>query len=128
MNRSSPTPPSTSPTRWASFVGGTLIPAGGHNPLEPARLGCAVMAGPHVFNSESAYAAIFAAQGVGLVRTSVEIAALAARLLGNPAEAKALGAAALTGAASLGGAVDKTIAVVDSFLAVNDLGLGHASA
>ena len=111
-----------------AFVGGTLIPAGGHNPLEPARLGCAVLAGPHVFNSQSAYAAIFAAQGQGLVRSSVEIAALAGRLIDNPGDAKALGEAAAKGAASLGGAVAKTIAVVDSFLDGNILGRGHASA
>ncbi|MEJ0026156.1 MAG: 3-deoxy-D-manno-octulosonic acid transferase [Rhizomicrobium sp.] len=104
------------------FVGGTLIPAGGHNPLEPARLHCAVMAGPHTDNSASAYAAIFASQGLGLVRTSAEIAALAGRLLDRPEEAKALGDAAARGAASLGGAVAKTIAVVDSLLG------GHATA
>jgi len=98
------------------FVGGTLIPAGGHNPLEPARLHCAVMAGPHTFNSASAYAAIFAAQGLGLVRTSAEIAALAGRLIAQPDAAKALGEAAARGAAALGGAVAKTIAVVDTLL------------
>jgi len=104
------------------FVGGTLIPAGGHNPLEPARLHCAVMAGPHTFNSASAYAAIFAAQGLGLVRTSGEIAVLAGRLIDDPAAAKALGDAAARGAASLGGAVAKTIAVIDALLG------GHATA
>jgi 3-deoxy-D-manno-octulosonic-acid transferase len=105
-----------------AFVGGTLVPVGGHNPLEPARLHCAVLAGPHVYNSASAFQAIFAAQGLGQVRSSAEIAALAGRLLDNPAEAKALGDAAARGAASLGGAVAKTIEIVDSLLA------RHASA
>jgi 3-deoxy-D-manno-octulosonic-acid transferase len=103
-------------TRFA-FVGGTLVPKGGHNPLEPARLHCAVMAGPHTFNSATAFAAVFAAQGLGLVRTSADIVAFAGRLLANPAEAKALGDAAARGAATLGGAVEKTIAMVDLLLA-----------
>jgi 3-deoxy-D-manno-octulosonic-acid transferase len=98
------------------------VPVGGHNPLEPARLHCAVLAGPHVYNSASAFQAIFAAQGLGQVRSSAEIAALAGRLLDNPVEAKALGDAAARGAASLGGAVAKTIEIVDSLLA------RHASA
>jgi len=32
------------------FVGGSFKPIGGHNPLEPARLGCAVLFGPQMFN------------------------------------------------------------------------------
>lgn len=32
------------------FIGGSLIPHGGQNPLEPARLGCAILFGPHMFN------------------------------------------------------------------------------
>jgi 3-deoxy-D-manno-octulosonic-acid transferase len=32
------------------FVGRSLVPLGGQNPLEPARLGCAVAVGPHTFN------------------------------------------------------------------------------
>ena len=100
-----------------AFVGGSLVPVGGHNPLEPARLSCAVLAGPHTFNSATAFAAILAAQGLGLVRSSTDIVAIASRLLGDAAEAKALGEAAARGAATLGGAVEKTIAVVDAFLA-----------
>ena len=100
-----------------TFLGGTLIPRGGHNPLEPARLHCGVLAGPHTFNSATAFAAIFAEQGLGLVRTSSEIIALADRLLDDPAAAKALGDAAARGAGALGGAAFKTIAIVEAFLA-----------
>src|SRR3546814_4289033 len=32
------------------FMGGSLIPHGGQNPLEPARLGCAVLFGPSMSN------------------------------------------------------------------------------
>ncbi len=32
------------------FVGGSLVPTGGHNLLEPAKLGCAVLTGPHTAN------------------------------------------------------------------------------
>lgn len=100
-----------------AFVGGTIVPKGGHNPLEPARLHCAVIAGPHTFNSQSAFEAVFGAQGTGRVNTSVEIASLAEQLLADPAQAKALGDAAARGAATLGGAIDKTIEVVDRLLA-----------
>ena len=33
-----------------AFVGGSLVPHGGHNMLEPAALGVPVVTGPHVFN------------------------------------------------------------------------------
>lgn len=36
-----------------AFVGGSLVPAGGHNPLEPAALGVPAVFGPHMFNAES---------------------------------------------------------------------------
>jgi 3-deoxy-D-manno-octulosonic-acid transferase len=99
------------------FVGGSLIPHGGQNPLEPARLHCAVMAGPHTFNFTSAYEAIFKAQEEGLVRSASDIAALAGQLLADPAKADALGAAAKDGADTLGGAVGKTCDVVEAILA-----------
>lgn len=33
-----------------AFVGGSLVPHGGQNPLEPVRLGCPVLLGPHAWN------------------------------------------------------------------------------
>jgi len=34
----------------AAFIGGSLVPKGGHNPIEAAAWGCAVITGPHVIN------------------------------------------------------------------------------
>ena len=47
-----------------AFVGGSLTRHGGHNPLEPARLDCALVAGPHTENCAEAYAAL---EGAGAV-------------------------------------------------------------
>ena len=66
------------------FLGGTLVPLGGHNPLEPAGLHCAVLAGPHSASAPGAYDAIFAAQGFGRVANSSDIAREAAQLSVRP--------------------------------------------
>ena len=100
----------------AAFVGGSLVPHGGQNPLEPARLTCAVMAGPHTFNFIQAYDAIFTAQGAGRVHSSSEIASFAARLFADPAEARALGEAASRGAQTLSGAMERTRSAVEALL------------
>lgn len=100
-----------------AFIGGSLVPHGGQNPLEPARLGCAVLAGPHTENFSRDYDAILAAQGEGRVHSCAEIAALAGRLLADPAAARELGAAAARGADMLGGAVEKTRAAIEDLLA-----------
>ncbi|HEY1632037.1 MAG TPA: 3-deoxy-D-manno-octulosonic acid transferase [Rhizomicrobium sp.] len=99
-----------------AFIGGSIIPHGGQNPLEPARLHCAVMAGPHTFNFTPAYDAIFTAQGEGRVRTSGEIAALAGRVFADPELARRLGEAAAQGAAQLGGAVERTRVAIEGLL------------
>ena len=37
------------------FLGGSLIPAGGHNPIEPALHGCAILTGTHIFNWQNIF-------------------------------------------------------------------------
>jgi 3-deoxy-D-manno-octulosonic-acid transferase len=90
------------------FMGGTLVPLGGHNVLEPARLHCAVLAGPNTASAPMAYEAIFAAQGFGRVGSSADIAREAAKLLSDRTLASAAGDAAARGAATLSGAVGRT--------------------
>jgi 3-deoxy-D-manno-octulosonic-acid transferase len=99
-----------------AFMGGSLIAHGGQNPLEPARLDCAVMAGPHTENFTAAYDAIFEAQGAGRVVTSADIAALAHRVLTEPDTARTMTEGAAKGAATLGGAVGKTQEFVEELL------------
>ncbi len=100
-----------------AFVGGSLLPHGGHNPLEPARLERGVLFGPHTQNFARDYEAISSAQGMGLVHSSAEIARDAERLLRFPVEALALGDAASRAAAALGGAAEKTRESIEGLLA-----------
>jgi 3-deoxy-D-manno-octulosonic-acid transferase len=98
------------------FLGATLVPKGGHNPLEPASLGCAVLAGPHRLSNRPAYEAVLGAQGFGDVGSSADIAREAARLLADPEAAARAGEAARAGAASLKGAVQKSVSLLESLL------------
>jgi 3-deoxy-D-manno-octulosonic-acid transferase len=98
------------------FLGGTLVPLGGHNILEPARLHCAVLAGPYTQSAPHAYDAILKAQGFGLVMCSADIADQAAKLLSDTVLAKTAGEAASRGAATLSGAVGRTAAALKSML------------
>lgn len=98
------------------FVGGTLVPLGGHNPLEPAALHCAVLAGPHTANAASAYDAVLSAQGFGRVHNSADIVREAKRLLQDRDVAAQAGEAAARGGATLSGAVDRTITALKTML------------
>jgi len=98
------------------FLGGTLVPMGGHNPLEPAALGCAVLAGPDRGSARAGFDAILAAQGFGAVASSADIAATVGRLFADPAAARAAGEAARRGAAELTGAVAKSAALLEKLL------------
>ncbi|MBV8200058.1 MAG: 3-deoxy-D-manno-octulosonic acid transferase [Acidobacteria bacterium] len=59
-----------------TLVGRSLIPpGGGQNPLEPARLGCAIAVGPYTANFAEAVAALEAAGGIARVRDDASLAA-----------------------------------------------------
>lgn len=76
------------------FVGGSLVPAGGHNPLEPARAGCAVLHGPLVANFTDVYGAMEQAGAALRVADGPALAAALLPLLEAPAQAAAWGEAA----------------------------------
>ena len=98
------------------FVGGSLVPTGGHNVLEPAVFGRPVVFGPHMQNFAE-IAAAFLANGAG-VQVSDE-GALEDQVLGlmtDPVRRARLGAAARALVEANRGAKEKTLAVLDGLL------------
>jgi 3-deoxy-D-manno-octulosonic-acid transferase len=72
-----------------ALVAGSLVPGvGGHNPLEPARLSCPIVSGPHVENWLTAYADLAAVEGVTLADAGV-LSQRLADALADPAAGKA---------------------------------------
>lgn len=76
-----------------AFVGGSLAPTGGHNPLEPAVWGVPVLSGPHVHNFREVYQEMTAAGGARLVADTGELRVAAAVWLDDVKLARAAGAA-----------------------------------
>ncbi|RMF40543.1 MAG: 3-deoxy-D-manno-octulosonic acid transferase [Alphaproteobacteria bacterium] len=58
-----------------SFLGGSLVPVGGHNPYEPAALGSAILHGAHVENFADGYARLAAVRASRLVTDAESLAA-----------------------------------------------------
>ena len=77
-------------TADVAFVGGSLVPRGGHNFLEPAHLGVPVITGPHVFNFTEVHQMLTDASGILTVDTAAQLAEQVLLLLSNKEVAKAL--------------------------------------
>ena len=74
-----------------AFIGGSLVPTGGHNPLEAAVWGVPVLSGPHVFNFDEVYDEMTEAGGARLVSDSAELRVAMAAWLDEPDFAVAAG-------------------------------------
>jgi 3-deoxy-D-manno-octulosonic-acid transferase len=99
-----------------AFVGGSLVPIGGHNLLEPAALGLPVLTGPSYFASRD-IARLLIAQGAALeVADARELAAALARLLGNPAESQRMGAIGRRIVESNRGSVARMLELIEPWL------------
>ena len=99
-----------------AFVGGSIMVRGGQNPIEPIRLGAAVVAGPRVENFRALYADLEAAGGMATVRDGADLAAVVGRLLGDEAEVRRHIAAGQTVAAAHSGALERSLAMLAPLL------------
>jgi 3-deoxy-D-manno-octulosonic-acid transferase len=98
------------------FIGGSLIEHGGQNPLEPARLDCALLAGPHMFNFAEPVADLAAAGALRTVTSDAELAQEVGRLLNDPALSRQRADAALRVAAENCDVVDALVARLTALL------------
>ncbi|MFN4092556.1 MAG: 3-deoxy-D-manno-octulosonic acid transferase [Brevundimonas sp.] len=83
-----------------------LPPVGGHNPLEPARLGKPAVTGPDATNWQAVTAALAEAGGLAIVATPGDLPGVIEPLLANPAAAKAMGERARRAAADAGSGLE----------------------
>lgn len=77
-----------------SFVGGSLVPEGGHNLLEPASFGCPVLFGPHTDDFKTMAEALLEAGGGMRVHDAQQLSHAVLALLSNPAKRDRMGASA----------------------------------
>lgn len=100
-----------------AFVGGSLVPVGGHNLLEPAALCKPVIAGPFTGNSPDVARRLEEAGALARVRDADMLAAALQELLEDAALARRRGEAAGAVVAANAGATTRTLAAISAVLA-----------
>jgi 3-deoxy-D-manno-octulosonic-acid transferase len=98
------------------FVGGSLVPVGGHNLLEAAQRRKPVLVGPHVGNFRESTGLLESVGAALVVRDAAELSRELRRLLADPDLRAKLGDAGYEAIVSRQGAVRETLELVDRYL------------
>jgi 3-deoxy-D-manno-octulosonic-acid transferase len=99
-----------------SFVGGSLINFGGHNPLEPAAFAKPILFGPHTGDVAESCNRLLALGGAQVVHDDSELFHAALTLLKNPERAQAMGENAFKILQENQGALEKTLILIGRFV------------
>jgi 3-deoxy-D-manno-octulosonic-acid transferase len=98
------------------FVGGSFVPVGGHNVLEPAAHRKPILFGPHMHNFHQIAAALLEASGALQVQTPEALGERVSALLQHPERRQAVGEAAYQVLRSNQGAIERTVGVIAQLL------------
>ncbi|HEX3891643.1 MAG TPA: 3-deoxy-D-manno-octulosonic acid transferase [Terracidiphilus sp.] len=98
-----------------AFVGGSLFPTGGHNPLEPAQFGVPIVMGPHYANFRAITDDLRAHDGLR-VASQEDLAKTLGALLANSADAAAMGARARQVFEAQAGATQRSVDAMRALL------------
>ena len=100
-----------------AFIGGSLVPTGGHNPIEPARFAVPVLTGPNVRNFAAVYRTFVEAGAARFVHSEAELTQALANWLADPAGARKAGEAGRRLLAENAGATGRIADALEQFLA-----------
>jgi len=109
-----------------AFVGGSLVNRGGQNPVEPIKLGAAVLTGPNWQNFRDSYNPLLRAGGCRQVTDATSLTAAALHLLDDGNARRTMTERALGTIAAMGGALPRTLAELENYLPPKTT-LKHAS-
>jgi 3-deoxy-D-manno-octulosonic-acid transferase len=94
-------------------MGGSLVPTGGHNVLEPARHGKAIVFGPHMENFRDIARLFLDAKAAIQIHTAADLAPAVSRILSNAQHASELGRNALSVVRQNTGATERVLQVLE---------------
>ncbi len=100
-----------------SFVGGSLVNVGGHNPFEPAALGSAILHGPYFYNFEEIYNRLNDANGAVRINNQDELSENLIKIL-SPDNAARLAHAAWEVSSNGAGVTDRALELINENLTV----------
>jgi 3-deoxy-D-manno-octulosonic-acid transferase len=100
-----------------AFVGGTLVPVGGHNLLEPAALGLPVVTGPHLFNTQDIADMFLHIGALTRVADAEQLAVAVTRLLQDKETAMRLGNLGRDLVVGNRGALDRLLRLLEPLIA-----------
>lgn len=98
-----------------AFVGGSFVPVGGHNLLEPAALGLPVLTGPQLFNFVAISEMLLNAKGATVVQDQQELEMKLKELLLDEALCQIQGRKAKTVVEENRGALDKLLKLIEQY-------------
>ena len=98
------------------FMGGSLTKRGGQNPIEPAKIGSAILHGPYVSNFTAIYSELNRARGAATVTDAESLANSLQRLLDDPELVERMKESAYHTVMRMGGALERTLNAIQPYL------------
>ena len=98
------------------FIGGSLVPTGGHNVIEPASLGKPVVFGPYMYNFTESAKLLLECKGAIQIPDGDRLAACLLKLLTNSEYAKQMGDTAKKIVYEKKGASKRNLEIISGFL------------